>query len=275
MRPSNKSRSRSKPSNMGGGNPNSGGNPNNRQRLGNIVNRVFESAGPDGKVRGTPQQIIDKYQALARDAQLSGDRVAEQSFMQHSEHYTRMLGEAQAAQDSARQGYERDDRDDRREDGQRGDAPRTEGQRGEGQRGEGYGDRSRRENREPREQRQPSGFQPQPAIASSLATIDTSDGDEDDDLIYTPESGEGYGATPQASFASPAPALRAEPAPAPQPDPAPQPGVASRVEPAPGGQAPAAEAEPAPKPKRGRPRRKAPAAEEAADAPAPAEASSE
>ena len=57
---------------------NSSGNSNqnnnsNRRPLGNIINRVFESAGPDGKVRGTPQQIIDKYQALARDAQLAGD----------------------------------------------------------------------------------------------------------------------------------------------------------------------------------------------------------
>lgn len=78
---SSKSRSRSK---------------SNRQRtLGNIVNRVFDSSGPEGKVRGTPQQIIEKYLTLARDAQLSGDRVAEQSFFQHAEHYTRMLGEAQ------------------------------------------------------------------------------------------------------------------------------------------------------------------------------------
>ncbi|MES2549549.1 MAG: DUF4167 domain-containing protein, partial [Pseudomonadota bacterium] len=49
---------------------------NPRRGMGNIINRVFESAGPDGKVRGTPQQIIDKYQALARDAQVSGDRAA-------------------------------------------------------------------------------------------------------------------------------------------------------------------------------------------------------
>ncbi len=78
---SSKSRSRSK---------------SNRQRsLGNIVNRVFDSSGPEGKVRGTPQQIIDKYLTLARDAQLSNDRVAEQNFLQHAEHYTRMLGEAQ------------------------------------------------------------------------------------------------------------------------------------------------------------------------------------
>lgn len=71
-------------------------NKSNRQRsLGNIVNRVFDSSGPEGKVRGTPQQIIDKYLTLARDAQLSNDRVAEQSFLQHAEHYTRMLSEAQ------------------------------------------------------------------------------------------------------------------------------------------------------------------------------------
>ena len=77
---SSKSRSRSK---------------SNRQRsLGNIINRVFDSSGPEGKVRGTPQQIIDKYLMLARDAQLSNARVAEQSFLQHAEHYTRMLGEA-------------------------------------------------------------------------------------------------------------------------------------------------------------------------------------
>jgi hypothetical protein len=71
-------------------------NKSNRQRtLGNIINRVFDSSGPEGKVRGTPQQIIDKYLMLARDAQLSNDRVAEQAFLQHAEHYTRMLGEAQ------------------------------------------------------------------------------------------------------------------------------------------------------------------------------------
>lgn len=85
-------------------------NKSNRQRsLGNIVNRVFDSSGPEGKVRGTPQQIIDKYLTLARDAQLSNDRVAEQSFLQHAEHYTRMLGEAQRemAERSGQQGFVR------------------------------------------------------------------------------------------------------------------------------------------------------------------------
>ncbi|MCA3513020.1 MAG: DUF4167 domain-containing protein [Rhodobacter sp.] len=78
---SSKSRSRSK---------------SNRPRsIGNIINRVFDSSGPEGKVRGTPQQIIEKYHFLARDAQLSNDRVAAENFMQHAEHYTRMLAEAQ------------------------------------------------------------------------------------------------------------------------------------------------------------------------------------
>ena len=74
-------------------------NKSNRNRsVGNIVNRVFDSSGPEGKVRGTPQQIIDKYNQLARDAQLSNDRVATENFQQHAEHYLRMLSEAQREQ---------------------------------------------------------------------------------------------------------------------------------------------------------------------------------
>lgn len=75
---------------------------NRNRSMGNIVNRVFDSSGPEGKVRGTPQQIIDKYNQLTRDAQLSNDRVAAENFQQHAEHYTRMLGEAQREQDAKR-----------------------------------------------------------------------------------------------------------------------------------------------------------------------------
>ena len=78
MRPSNKSRNRNK-------------NNNRRGSAGNNINRVFESAGPEGRVRGTPQQIIDKYLSLTYDAQLSGDRVAAENFQQHAEHYSRLL----------------------------------------------------------------------------------------------------------------------------------------------------------------------------------------
>ena len=83
-------------------------NNGRRPNPGNVINRVFDSAGPEGKVRGTPQQIIEKYQSLAHDSQLSGDRVSAENFQQHSEHYARLLLEAQkeiaekaAAQESA------------------------------------------------------------------------------------------------------------------------------------------------------------------------------
>jgi hypothetical protein len=87
--------------------------------MGNIVNRVFDSSGPEGKVRGTPQQIIEKYTQLARDAQLSNDRVATENFQQHAEHYTRMLNEAQREQEARREQHENMNRD--RPDEDRGD----------------------------------------------------------------------------------------------------------------------------------------------------------
>ena len=76
---------------------------NRNRSVGNIVNRVFDSSGPEGKVRGTPQQIIEKYNQLARDAQLSNDRVAAENFQQHAEHYLRMLAEAQREQEARQQ----------------------------------------------------------------------------------------------------------------------------------------------------------------------------
>jgi hypothetical protein len=80
-------------------------NNNNRSGV-NVVNRVFDSSGPEGKVRGTPQQIIDKYQQLHRDAQLAGDRVAAENFAQHSEHYARLLGVAMREQEAKREAQE-------------------------------------------------------------------------------------------------------------------------------------------------------------------------
>jgi hypothetical protein len=86
-------------------------NRNNRPTGGNVVNRVFDSSGPEGKVRGTPQQIIDKYNQLARDAQLSNDRVAAENFQQHAEHYLRLLSEAQREIDARREEQERQNRE--------------------------------------------------------------------------------------------------------------------------------------------------------------------
>jgi hypothetical protein len=84
---------------------------NNRPSGGSIINRVFDSSGPDGKVRGTPQQIIEKYNQLHRDAQLSNDRVNAENFAQHAEHYTRMLAEAQREVDQRREEQEAQNRE--------------------------------------------------------------------------------------------------------------------------------------------------------------------
>ena len=84
---------------------------NRNRSVGNVVNRVFDSSGPEGKVRGTPQQIIEKFNQLARDAQLSNDRVAAENFQQHAEHYQRMLGQAIKEQDARREQLERENRE--------------------------------------------------------------------------------------------------------------------------------------------------------------------
>ena len=75
------------------------------------MNRVFDSSGPEGKVRGTPQQIIEKYQQLTRDCQLSGDRVAAENFQQHAEHYMRLQAEAQREIDARREQQDRENRE--------------------------------------------------------------------------------------------------------------------------------------------------------------------
>ena len=66
----------------------------------------FESSGPDGKIRGTAQQVFDKYQALGRDAQSSGDRVAAEGFLQHAEHYFRIIAAEPRPNGNARTGNE-------------------------------------------------------------------------------------------------------------------------------------------------------------------------
>jgi hypothetical protein len=80
----------------------------NRRPNGSNINRVFESTGPEGKVRGTPQQIMDKYLSLARDAQTLDNRVMAESFFQHAEHYQRILVEAMGARQERRDGQQPD-----------------------------------------------------------------------------------------------------------------------------------------------------------------------
>src|SRR5438046_9097242 len=92
MRPGQNKRSRGR--NGGGG----GGGPHyNRPRLPQRV-QTFDSNGPSVKIRGNAYQVFERYVALAREAQASGDRVAAENLYQHAEHYFRIrtaLGVAQ------------------------------------------------------------------------------------------------------------------------------------------------------------------------------------
>jgi len=68
----------------------------NRNRKGhNPTTRVYESNGPDVKIRGTASHIAEKYVQLARDAKSSGDYIAAENYNQHAEHYFRIIAAAQ------------------------------------------------------------------------------------------------------------------------------------------------------------------------------------
>ena len=93
MRPQKRSRGR----NGGGGNPYHNNNPNNRGGGGGGGPRpphrsqTFDSNGPSVKIRGNAYQVFERYLALAREAQTSGDRIASENFFQHAEHYFRVM----------------------------------------------------------------------------------------------------------------------------------------------------------------------------------------
>ncbi|MBN9258920.1 DUF4167 domain-containing protein [Mesorhizobium sp.] len=109
MRPQQQNRRMRGRNNNGGG----GNNNNNNNRKGpNPLTRNYESNGPDVKIRGSAQQIAEKYAALARDAQSSGDRVMAENYLQHAEHYNRIIAAAQAQMPIQNVQHNRDDFDD-------------------------------------------------------------------------------------------------------------------------------------------------------------------
>jgi len=77
-------------------NQNHGGNHNNRKPQ-NLLSKNYESNGPDVKIRGTAQHIAEKYMHLARDASSAGDFIMAENYLQHAEHYNRIIMAAQAA----------------------------------------------------------------------------------------------------------------------------------------------------------------------------------
>jgi hypothetical protein len=146
----------------------SGGKPQQHN-----ANRAFDSNGPEGvKVRGAAQGVYEKYQQLARDATSSGDRVLAENYLQHAEHYFRVLRAIQPNRPvsdiigkDAYSAYEIDFEAEPEEQPEAPEAVQTEasaeGEAGEGGQGQGQGGESRRdrfENRQrddrPREDRQ-------------------------------------------------------------------------------------------------------------------------
>jgi hypothetical protein len=90
MRPNNRQRSRGR--NGGGGNHNQhkqqhSHNPNRPPNR----NQIFDSSGPDVRVRGNAHQVYDKYQALAREAAAMGDRIQAEAYWQYADHYFRVI----------------------------------------------------------------------------------------------------------------------------------------------------------------------------------------
>ncbi len=81
--------------------------PTNNRRGPNPLTRSYESNGPDVKIWGNAHHVAEKYLQLARDAHTGGDPVAAENYLQHAEHYFRLIASAQAAQALAQSGQPR------------------------------------------------------------------------------------------------------------------------------------------------------------------------
>lgn len=79
-----------------------GRNSNRGNKGGNNRTRVYDSNGPEVRIRGTAHQICEKYEALAKDAASAGDAVLAESYLQYAEHYQRIISEINEQQ-AARQ----------------------------------------------------------------------------------------------------------------------------------------------------------------------------
>ena len=177
-------------------NNNNNNNNNNNRRGQNPMTRVFESNGPDIKIRGTASHVAEKYVQLARDARSSGDPVAAENYYQHAEHYFRVIA---AAQEQFRQNQPqpRTENEMASEDGdddsesfsnfgqepgfvpvqQQPFAPRDNHQRDHQREGQPYQPRDQHQPREhnnhrehrPQPQFQPPQPQPQPVIPDNVS----------------------------------------------------------------------------------------------------------
>ena len=129
-------------------------------------NRAFDSTGPDVKIRGTAAHVYEKYLQLARDAGSAGDRVMQENYLQHAEHYYRILM-AQGAQLGA---------------GGQQQQPQQYGQQGQPNgNSNGDGRPPQGNGNEPYHQQQQPPPQAMGGSAPSFSLADVDDGDDGDD----------------------------------------------------------------------------------------------
>jgi hypothetical protein len=138
-----------------GSNNNNNNNNNNNRKGQNPLGRVFESNGPDVKIRGNPSHIAEKYLQLARDAQSSGDPVAAENYFQHAEHYFRLIAAAQEQFRQTQPQFYRPDGEQPRNDDTFDEGDEADG--GQPNYGASYGQR------EPHAQREPQPYMPREA----------------------------------------------------------------------------------------------------------------
>ena len=81
-----------------GGNGGGGGGGGNNNGGGFNPNRTYDSSGPEVKIRGSASHVYEKYLQLARDANSGGDRIMAENYLQHAEHYYRIMAAAAAQQ---------------------------------------------------------------------------------------------------------------------------------------------------------------------------------
>ncbi len=122
MRPNNRQRSRGGRNGGGGGGGHHHKQHHNPNRPPNR-NQIFDSSGPDVRVRGNAHQVFDKYQALAREAASSGDRIAAEAYWQYADHYFRMIQASGGFAQRNNQGWG--------DGGEEGQAPQQQGQAGQ------------------------------------------------------------------------------------------------------------------------------------------------
>jgi hypothetical protein len=172
------------------------------------LSRVFESNGPDVKIRGPASHVAEKYLQLARDAQSSGDPVAAENYYQHAEHYFRLIAAAQEQFRQSQPYYQQQPGDTRinaSEEGyEDGDNEQNVGE------GEPFAPRDTQQPFYPRDQHhqqgQPQHSQPRPQLQSPNNPGNSNPGNNEDDVDRLPSfitgGGQPQGAPPQQGHGS-------------------------------------------------------------------------